>query len=129
MAAVLNTVAGREAARRFAGVFAGDIVPRKKPAPDVYIHVLEQLGVAPDKCLAIEDSENGVKAAVAAGLTCVVTADAYTEREDFTQARLVVSSLGDPGEPPISVLANRCSVRPGPFVSLRDLQACFAWRP
>jgi HAD superfamily hydrolase (TIGR01509 family) len=124
VAAVLNAVAGRETARRFAGVFAGDIVPKKKPAPDVYIHALEQLGAAADKCLAIEDSENGVKAAVAAGLACIVTVNAYTEQEDFAQARLVLSSLGDPGELPISVLANRSRARPGAFVSLQDLQAC-----
>jgi HAD superfamily hydrolase (TIGR01509 family) len=122
--AVLNMAAGPAAARRFAGVFAGDIVPKKKPAPDVYTHALERIGVNRDQCLAIEDSENGVSAAVAAGIKCVVTVNAYTEQEDFTQASLVVSSLGDPGKPPISVLANRCGVRPKAFVTLRDLQAC-----
>jgi beta-phosphoglucomutase-like phosphatase (HAD superfamily) len=44
--------AGPAAARRFAGVFAGDIVPKKKPAPDVYTHALERIGVNRDQCLA-----------------------------------------------------------------------------
>ena len=45
----------------------------------------------------IEDSRNGLLAAVGAGLRCVVTVNGYTEDEDMSEAVLVVTSLGDPG--------------------------------
>ena len=95
--AVLEHVAGAERAARFDAVLAGDVVPRKKPAPDVYLLALERLGIGPDQALVIEDSRNGLEAARAAGLRCVVTVNGYTEDEDFAEAALVVSSLGDPG--------------------------------
>ena len=65
--AVLEHVAGQEDAARFAVVLAGDIVPRKKPAPDIYELALERLGVPPSDALVIEDSRNGLEAAVGAG--------------------------------------------------------------
>ncbi len=73
--------------------------------------------------VVIEDSRNGLLAAVAAGLRCVVTVSSYTGAEDFSEAVLVVSSLGDPGEP-AQVLANRSPAEPGPYITLDDLQAC-----
>jgi hypothetical protein len=53
----------------------------------------------------------------------VVTVSSYTADEDMSEALLVVSSLGDPGEP-ARVLANRTGVRPGDQVTLGDLEAC-----
>ena len=64
--AILDHVAGPDAAG-FAGVFAGDIVPRKKPAPDIYLLALERLGADVTDTLVIEDSANGADAAAAAG--------------------------------------------------------------
>jgi hypothetical protein len=52
----------------------------------------------------------------------------YTEREDFTEAVLVVSSLGDPDGERTTVLANRGGAEPDGFVTLADLQACLAVR-
>jgi HAD superfamily hydrolase (TIGR01509 family) len=121
--AILDHVAGADAAR-FAGVFAGDIVTRKKPAPDIYLLALEQLGADPDTTLVVEDSANGAEAAAAAGLACLVTVNGYTRDEAFPEARLVVDSLGDPDMPPVSVLADRAGVRPGPYLTLDDLAAC-----
>jgi hypothetical protein len=71
----------------------------------------------------IEDSRNGLLAAVAAGLRCVVTVSSYTTEEDMSEAVLVVTSLGDPGEP-ATVLANRGGARPGEQVTPADLDAC-----
>jgi HAD superfamily hydrolase (TIGR01509 family) len=122
--AVLEHAAGPELAARFA-VFAGDVVPHKKPAPDIYLLALSQLGIGPDDGLVIEDSGNGVRAAVDAGLRTVVTVSAYTADEDFTGASLVVSSLGDPGEPAVA-LATPVGVHPGPLVALTDLAAVLA---
>ncbi len=110
--AILEDAVGAEAAAAFL-VLAGDVVPRKKPAPDIYLLALERLGVAPAECIVIEDSRNGLLAAVAAGLTTVVTVNGYTRDEGFSEAALVVSSLGDPESEPIEVLADRADVRPG----------------
>jgi beta-phosphoglucomutase-like phosphatase (HAD superfamily) len=51
----------------------GDIVPKKKPAPDIYLLAAKELGVDPARCVVVEDSHIGVKAAVAAGMTVFVT--------------------------------------------------------
>jgi len=120
--AVLGHAVGSENAARFA-VFAGDIVPAKKPDPAIYNLALERLGIGSDDAIVIEDSRNGLLAAVAAGLRCVVTVSGYTEDEDMSDAVLVVTSLGDPGDP-AGVLANRGTAQPGDLVTLADLDAC-----
>jgi len=122
--AILDRAAGPERAARFDVVLAGDCVPHKKPAPDIYLLALERLGVDPAGVLVIEDSRNGLEAAVAAGLSCLITVNGYTEDEDFSEAALVVSSLGDPGEERSVVIANRSPARPGDFVTVSDLEAC-----
>ncbi len=119
---VLDYVAGKELAGKFL-VLAGDVVPRKKPAPDIYLLTLEKLGATPDECLVIEDSRQGLLAALAAGMRCVITVSSYTVDEDFREALLVVSDLGDPGAP-MQVLANRSKARPGECITLSDLEAC-----
>lgn len=83
----------------FEVVGAGDIVPAKKPAPDIYRWVLERLDLPGSAGLAIEDSRNGVLSARAAGLPVVVTQSTYTVKEDFTGAAAVVSELGEPDRP------------------------------
>ena len=120
--AVLEHAVGEGNAARFA-VFAGDIVPAKKPDPAIYMLALERLSLEPRDAIVIEDSRNGLLAAVGAGLRCVVTVSSYTAEEDMSEAVLVVSSLGDPGEP-ARVLANRGGAEPGELVTLADLDAC-----
>ncbi len=80
-------------------IAAGDIVPRKKPAPDIYLWALERLGLAPQECLAFEDSENGLRAALGAGLKTLITVNDYTRGHDFTGALAVLSDLGEPDAP------------------------------
>ena len=120
--AVLEHAVGPATAARFA-VFAGDSVAAKKPDPAIYQLALEQLGLQAADAIVIEDSRNGLLAAVAAGLRCVVTVSGYTAGEDMNEAVLVVTSLGDPGDP-ARVLANRSQARPGELVTLADLDAC-----
>jgi HAD superfamily hydrolase (TIGR01509 family) len=120
--AVLEHVVGAETAARFA-VFAGDIVPAKKPDPGIYLLALDELGADPADALVVEDSRNGLLAAAGAGLRCVVTLSSYTGEEDMREAVLVVTSLGDPGAP-ARVVANRSAARPGEQVTLADLEAC-----
>lgn len=83
----------------FAVIAAGDIVPAKKPAPDIYLWAMERLGLGPDACLAFEDSKNGIRASQGAGLKTVVTVNDYTREDDFSGAVAVLSDLGEPGAP------------------------------
>lgn len=85
-------------------IAAGDIVPAKKPAPDIYFYVLEKMGLEARNCLVLEDSHHGFSAARQAGLKTLVTVNSYTEGQDFTGACLVVNHLGEP-EQPFHVLA------------------------
>jgi HAD superfamily hydrolase (TIGR01509 family) len=120
--AVLEHAVGRERAADFA-VLAGDVVPAKKPDPAIYALALERTGATPDETVVVEDSRNGLLAAVRAGLRCVVTVNGYTQDEDMSEAVLVVTSLGDPGDP-ARVLANRGPATPGDQIELDDLEAC-----
>lgn len=122
--AILEHAVGPERAGRFDAVLAGDVVARKKPAPDIYELALERLAVPPDTVLVIEDSRNGLLAARAVGLRCLVTVNGYTEAEDSREAVLVVTSLGDPDGEATTVLANRSPARPGRWVTLEDLETC-----
>lgn len=88
----------------FEVIAAGDIVPEKKPAPDIYDHALEQLDLRPEQCLAFEDSENGIRSSLGAGLATLVTVNGYTRAQDFDGAALVLDHLGEP-DLPFTVLA------------------------
>jgi HAD superfamily hydrolase (TIGR01509 family) len=118
--AVLDHVMGAALAARFL-VLAGDIVPRKKPAPDIYLLATERLGVPEPDTMVVEDSRNGLLAARAAGLTCLITVNGYTRDEDFTGAALVVSSLGDPEGERSTVLADPSGVPVGDWVTVDTL--------
>lgn len=80
-------------------IAAGDVVPAKKPAPDIYRYALAHCGLEPGACVAFEDSANGLRAALGAGVPTVVTVSRYSQGEDFAGARLVVDHLGEPGRP------------------------------
>jgi HAD superfamily hydrolase (TIGR01509 family) len=120
--AVLEHAVGHANAARFS-VFAGDIVPAKKPDPAIYTLAMDRLGIGPGDAIVIEDSRNGLLAAVGAGLRCVVTVSSYTAEEDMSEATLVITSLGDTVDP-ARVLANRGAGEPGELVTLADLDAC-----
>jgi HAD superfamily hydrolase (TIGR01509 family) len=120
--AVLQHAVGTANASHF-DVFAGDIVAAKKPDPAIYLVALDRMGIGPADAIVIEDSRNGLLAAVGAGLRCVVTVSSYTVDEDMSEAALVVSSLGDPGDP-AQVLASRVPIEIGDLVTLADLDAC-----
>jgi HAD superfamily hydrolase (TIGR01509 family) len=104
---VVKRLLGLERYAKFAGIFAGDIVTQKKPDPAIYQLAVLRLQLEPKRCLVIEDSHNGLLAAIRAGISCAVTTSTYTAAEDFSEATVVYPQLGDP---------------PGPYVSLSDLQ-------
>jgi HAD superfamily hydrolase (TIGR01509 family) len=83
----------------FEVIAAGDIVPKKKPAADIYDYVLAQMKLPAAACLAFEDSENGLISAMDAGLVTVVTINDYTQNHNFDRAKLVLSDLGEPNHP------------------------------
>ncbi|KNC20175.1 haloacid dehalogenase [Arthrobacter sp. RIT-PI-e] len=123
--AVLTHAVGESLAEHFA-VFAGDVVPAKKPAPDIYLLALQELGVSADDAIVVEDSSNGLRAALGAGLRTVVTVSGFTREEDFTGASLVVGSLGDPDGEQAEVLADPHDAHPSGVVTLATLQALLA---
>ena len=79
---------------RFDAIVTGEDEERGKPDPAVYLSAARALGVAPDRCLAIEDSINGVRAATAAGMVCIAI-PAHDNDADFGSAALVLGSLDE----------------------------------
>ena len=77
----------------FEVICAGDSVPNKKPAPDVYDLALRKLCLDASACVALEDSRNGLLSAVAAGIPTVVTPGIYTSDHDFSEAALIARDL------------------------------------
>jgi HAD superfamily hydrolase (TIGR01509 family) len=92
--AVVDVMLGEVRSARIK-VFAGDVVAAKKPAPDIYNLAAKTLNLLPENCMVIEDSNNGLRAAKAAGMRCIVTKSTYTIEEDFSIADKVVNTLDD----------------------------------
>ncbi len=88
----------------FEVIAAGDIVPAKKPAPDIYLYAMQQLGLGPEACIAFEDSHNGIRSSLGAGLKTIIGVSHYTVNEDFSGAEIVLDHWGEP-ELPFTVLA------------------------
>jgi len=84
-------------AARFRATVSSEEVPRGKPAPDVYLEAARRLGVAPERCAAIEDSTNGLRAAAGAGMRVVAVPNpSYPPDPDaLAQADSVVESVRD----------------------------------
>ncbi len=110
----------------FEVIAAGDVVAKKKPAPDIYLHALHALGADPAECLAFEDSENGVRSARGAGIVTLVTENAYTRRHDFSGAALVLDHLGEPDEPCTAQSGTLNGARYVDVAALRKLHAAGA---
>ena len=97
--ALLENSLDGEMANLFSVIAAGDMVQKKKPAPDIYLLALEQLNLLPEECLAIEDTNQGLIAATQADLKTVVTVNEYTQNQDFKLANLVLNHLGEVSNP------------------------------
>lgn len=102
--ALLVNSLDKDAEDWFEVIAAGDIVPAKKPAPDIYCWALQKMNLDPASCMAFEDSENGIRASRGAGLQTVVTINDYTADHDFEGAAAVLSDLGE-ADAPFDVLA------------------------
>lgn len=91
--ALLENTLGIDSPDWFDVIGAGDIVPHKKPAPDIYQWVIDQLGLPAEHCIAIEDSVNGLESALAAGIKTIVTSSEYTHAQNFSGASLILPDL------------------------------------
>lgn len=121
--ALLRYSLAEDAGDWFEVIAAGDIVPAKKPAPDIYVWAMQQLQLLPAACFAFEDSENGLRASRGAGLKTLVTINDYTRNQDFSQASAVLSDLGEPGSAP-QILDG--SLHGQPYVNLAAIRAWHA---
>jgi len=97
--ALLRHTLDADAETWFETIVTGSESARKKPSGEIYHRVLERLELPPTACIAIEDSENGCRAAQAMGIPTIVTTSAYTGHHDFAGAVTVADSLGEPGHP------------------------------
>ena len=91
---IVETLMGPERRAKFQ-IFAGDVVEKKKPSPDIYLLAKDTMGLDAARTMVIEDSHIGLRAAKGAGMNCVVTKSSYTAGEDFQMADAIVPELGD----------------------------------
>ena len=97
--ALLTYTLGPDSLSWFEVIGAGDIVPAKKPAPDIYHYVMEEMNLAPEDCMAFEDSYNGIRSSLQARLATLVTVNGYTADDDFSGAAIVLDQMGEPDAP------------------------------
>ncbi len=97
--ALLENTLGADSLKWFEVIAAGDMVPKKKPAPDIFEYALAHLKLRPENCLGFEDTNNGLLSATQTGLRTVVTVNDYTRQQDFSKATLVISDFGEPDAP------------------------------
>jgi HAD superfamily hydrolase (TIGR01509 family) len=102
--ALLTHTLGAESIGWFEVIAAGDIVPAKKPASDIYDYALKEMNLTADECIAFEDSANGIKSSAGANLNTIITINDYTKDHDFSDASIVLDHMGEP-EQPFSVIA------------------------
>ncbi len=101
---LIEETLGPEVLSWFSVIAAGDIVAQKKPAPDIYHYVLQQLRLEPDRCLVFEDSAQGVRAAIAANLQVIMILNDYTihdlaDLNPEVQPVIALNHLGEPDYP------------------------------
>ena len=97
VATLLQQGLGANGESWFEVIGCGDIVPHKKPAPDIYFWVLEKMGLPAADCIALEDSENGLRSSLAAGIKTFITTNRYTCNQNFSGAAAVFNDLADLG--------------------------------
>lgn len=79
----------------FSYLFSGREAPRPKPAPDTFLLAARGLQAEPERCVVIEDSENGSRAAKAAGMYCIGIVNPGSGDQDLSRADTLVSSLSE----------------------------------
>jgi len=123
VSALIGAQLGAYAWNWFEALACGDVVSKKKPAPDIYTRALGMLRLTASDCVAFEDSVNGLLSAKAAGLYTVATPTAWSEGQDFSGADLLLRSLGDADAPLVGEDARQAG---GPCLTLARLQQLHA---
>jgi len=72
-------------------ITGGDMVDKSKPEPDIYLKTCERLGLEPDKCVAVEDSYNGIRSAYAAGMKTVMVPDLLPPTDEMRQKSIIIA--------------------------------------
>ncbi|MBE9568332.1 MAG: HAD-IA family hydrolase, partial [Proteobacteria bacterium] len=114
--ALLTHTLGEESIEWFEVIAAGDIVPAKKPAADIYTYALDEMKLSPKDCIAFEDSENGIKSSLGADLATIITINDYTRDHDFSDAVIVLDQMGEAGNP-FTVLAGSLDTDGGEYLN------------
>jgi HAD superfamily hydrolase (TIGR01509 family) len=112
----------------FEVIVTGNDVNNLKPDPEVFLIAVDRLEVKPAQALIVEDSKNGVEAAMAAGCCCLAVQGEYAVASELEKADLVVDGFGDAASP-LKVLSNPLGVTVGPLLTpgvLRQLHQ--RWR-
>lgn len=91
----LTNLLGKERFEQLDGFLAGDDVEKKKPNPSIYVEASKRLGVPADQCLVVEDSVIGLKAALGASMSCIISFTSSTANQDFGGACGVYADLGN----------------------------------
>jgi beta-phosphoglucomutase-like phosphatase (HAD superfamily) len=94
IAALLRHAIGADWRMNFLAIGDASSAPIKKPHPQVYLRVLGDMGLPAHECIAFEDSANGLRSAMGAGLSTVITPTAFTRHHSFQGALRVVPDLG-----------------------------------
>jgi HAD superfamily hydrolase (TIGR01509 family) len=89
----------------FGATVSSEEVARGKPAPDVYLAAARELGVAPERCVAIEDSSNGLRSAAAAGMAVIAVPNAHYPPDDDA-LRLAAATVEVPGDVTPALIAS-----------------------
>lgn len=97
IAALLRAAVGADWRSHFLAVGDASSSPLKKPHPQVYLQVLNDMGLQGSQCVAFEDSFNGLRAAMAAGIRTIITPNSFTAHHDFAGALRVVPDLSQVG--------------------------------
>ena len=108
---VADVLLGPERKAHFSTILAGDVVSKKKPDPEIYNLASDRLSLDPSECVVVEDTRIGLLAAKAAGMHCLITTNDYSKDEDFTEADLIVSELGDPPNVQLTLEKILCQIR------------------
>ncbi len=98
VSALLKNTLGEDGESWFEVIAAGDIVPAKKPASDIYTYAMQAMNLTEKECIAFEDSENGIKSSMGANLKTIITINDYTVKHDFTGAAIVMDCFGEPDQ-------------------------------
>ena len=77
----------------FTTIISGDDIQHSKPAPDIFLLAAKYLNVEPKDCIVIEDAENGVRAAKAAGMKCIAYAGSDHNMDDLSAADMIVDDF------------------------------------